>query len=499
MNEELPFQQLSEALSLGIGLHFPENRWNDLDRGLKAASKELGFINAVELTRLVLSRSLTTDHIKVLARHLTIPETYFFRDRSSMLALRDQILYDLINERRKSELSLRVWSAGCCSGEEPYTLAIMLRDLLPDFESWRVSILGTDINPVVLEKAAIGCYSDWSFREVPEGLKANYFNQQGSQFQLRPELMKMVAIGFLNLASDTYPSLTTNTEAMDLILCRNVLMYFSREEALRVVEKFHKCLTPGGWLVVSAGESSFVSPELFDCVRYSDAFFFRKRQLADVENLSRLALRWEKSCFNDSHSFGEELSHLASVVSPSAREGGDNVEPEKDVLNIARSYYEMGFYEEAVASLKSVLSMWSDQSMPDPQLKNQVFTLLARSYANQGKLPEALDWCAQGIDLDPMDAQLYYLRASILQSQLQPKGVLESLRKSLYLDPGFVLSHYALGNYYMREGQKVKAVRNYKNALSLALKMDKESLLPEGEGLTAGRLAGIVETTLVRL
>ena len=499
MNEEIPFQQLSEALSLGVGLYFPENRWNDLDRGLKAASKELGFINSIELARLVLSRSLTTDHIKVLARHLTTPETYFFRDRSTMLALRDQVLSNLIDERRNSEYRLRIWSAGCCSGEEPYTLAILLRELLPDFESWRVSILGTDINPVVLEKAAIGCYSDWSFREVPEGFKARYVSQQGNQFRLRSELMKMVSFSFLNLASDTFPSLTTNTEAMDLILCRNVLMYFSKEEAIRVVDKFHKCLTPGGWLVVSAGESSFVSPELFDCVRFSDAFFFKKRQLTASEHLSRLTLKLEKSSFKDSCSLGEELVNLRSEIPVSNLTDLDPAESEEDLLNIARDFYKLGFYEEAVAALKTVLSMWSDQSKPVLQLQKQVIALLARSRANQGKLSEALDWCEQGIDLDPLNAQLYYLQANILQSQLQPRGALESLRKSLYLDPDFVLSHYALGNYYLREGQKVKAVRNYKNALSLALKMDKESLLPEGEGLTAGRLAGIVETTLVAL
>jgi chemotaxis protein methyltransferase CheR len=499
MNEEIPFQQLSEALSLGLGLYFPENRWNDLDRGLKAASKDLGFINSIELARLVLSHSLTTAHIKVLARHLTIPETYFFRDRSTMLALRDQVLSDLIDERRDSEHRLRIWSAGCCSGEEPYTLAILLRELLPDFESWRVSILGTDINPVVLEKAAIGCYSDWSFREVPEGFKARYFSQQGNQFRLRSELMKMVSFSFLNLASDTFPSLTTNTEAMDLILCRNVLMYFSKEEAIRVVDKFHKCLTPGGWLVVSAGESSFVSPELFDCVRFSDAFFFKKRQLTDSKHLSRLALKLEKSSFKDSCSLGEELVNLRSEIPVSNLTDLDPAESEEDLLNIARDFYKLGFYEEAVAALKTVRSMWSDQSKPVLQLQKQVIALLARSRANQGKLSEALDWCEQGIDLDPLNAQLYYLHANILQSQLQPRGALESLRKSLYLDPDFVLSHYALGNYYLREGQKVKAVRNYKNALSLALKMDKESLLPEGEGLTAGRLAGIVETTLVAL
>ena len=297
MSEKLPFQQLSEALSARIGLHFPQERWNDLGRGLKAASQELGFADSIELARLVLSRSLSIDHIKVLARHLTIPETYFFRDRSTMLALRDQILADLISDRRKSGLRLRIWSAGCCSGEEPYTIAILLRELLPDFKNWMVSILGTDINPVVLAKAASGFYNDWSFREVPEGFKESHFNSVGKQFQVRQDLREMVTFSFLNLAADPYPSLTTNTEAMDLIFCRNVLMYFSREEAVRSIGKLYKCLTPGGWLVVSAGESSFVSEKLFDCVRLPNAVFFKKRHLPHAENVNRHTSKLAENIF----------------------------------------------------------------------------------------------------------------------------------------------------------------------------------------------------------
>ena len=170
----------------------------------------------------------------------------------------------------------------------------------------------------------------------------------------------------------------------------------------------------------------------------------------------------------------------------------DTEEFKKDFILIAREYYEQGLYGEVISELMANLTK-------HPEQNNQAFELLARSYANQGKLSEALEWCERGIKLNPLDAQLYYLRSSIFQSQQQPKAVLESLRKSLFLDPGFILSHYALGNYYLRDGQKTKAARNYKNALSLALKMDKGSLLPEGEGLTAGRLVGIVETTLAAL
>jgi len=508
MIETLPFQQLSEALSRGIGLHFPPERWNDLGRGLRAASQELGFADSVELAGLVLSRNLSIDHIKVLARYLTIPETYFFRDRSTMLALRDQILSDLINERRQSELRLRIWSAGCCSGEEPYTIAILLRELLSDYEDWVVSILGTDINPVVLAKAASGSYSDWSFREVPEGFKENYFSQEGKRFQVRRDLLEMVTFGFLNLAADPYPALTTNTEAMDLIFCRNVLMYFSREEAIRCVEKFHKCLTPGGWLVVSAGESSFVSKELFDCVSLPDAVFYKKRQFTDVENLDRQLSKLETSIFRDQLSFGGAILNLESVSdlfkdkkSPGQRNeiAPVTLESEEDFVSIASEYYDQGRYDEVVSKLKARILKYPEHFQKGPEQNNQVFVLLARSYANQGKLAEALDWCEQGIKLNPLDAQLYYLRSSIFQSQRQPKQVLESLRKSLFLDPDFILSHYGLGNHYLKDGQKVQAARSYRNALALVLKMDKESLLPEGEGLTAGRLAEIIETTLAAL
>ena len=177
----------------------------------------------------------------------------------------------------------------------------------------------------------------------------------------------------------------------------------------------------------------------------------------------------------------------------------DVEESKEDSIEAAKEYYEQGLYDEVILKLTAVLLKYPEQFEQGFEENNQVFVLLARSFANQGKLPEALHWCKNGMHVNPMDARLYYLSSCIFQSQQKNREALETLRKSLFLDPDFILPHYGLGNYYLKEGKKEKAAKSYKNALFLALKMDRESMLPEGEGLTAGRLSEIIKTILAAL
>src|SRR5205085_1716639 len=127
--------------------------------------------------------------------------------------------------RRKVQ-RLRVWSAGCATGEEAYSLAILLEELLPDLAFWDVQILATDINRRSLARAQVGVYSPWSFREVPEGIQARYFTVQGRNFEVLPRIRERVSFAYLNLVEDNYPSLLNHTHDLDLILFRNVLIYF---------------------------------------------------------------------------------------------------------------------------------------------------------------------------------------------------------------------------------------------------------------------------------
>ena len=154
---------------------------------------------------------------------MNLSETHFFRGASQIQALEQRILPEVI-ARRSSERRLRIWSAGCSTGEEAYTLAILVNRLLPDVASWDVLILATDINSRSLQQGRRGIYGKWSLRGTSELAAASYLTRLGDRFEVVPRIRAMVTFYRLNLVENLYPSPSTNTHAMDLILCRNVLL-----------------------------------------------------------------------------------------------------------------------------------------------------------------------------------------------------------------------------------------------------------------------------------
>ncbi|HJV37066.1 CheR family methyltransferase, partial [Geomonas sp.] len=246
MERSLPDSTLSNVsafLAKEMGLLFPKERWDDLERGLFSAARQLGFMDPHVFLHWLMSSPLTRRQVEALAGHLTIGETYFFRDPRSLEATETSILPPLLRARRGKDQRLRIWSAGCSTGEEAYTLAILLHRLLPDVREWNISILATDINAAALQKGMAGVYGKWSFRATPSWFKSLYFTPQPEgSLRVVDNVKRMVHFEYLNLAEDSYPSLPTNTNAMDLIFCRNVLMYFSPEMARTVVAKLNKSL-----------------------------------------------------------------------------------------------------------------------------------------------------------------------------------------------------------------------------------------------------------------
>src|SRR5712692_877475 len=269
--------RFSEVVAAQMGLHFPREHWSDLERGIRSAAPEFDFKDAESCLQWLLSSPLAKSQIEILAKHLTIGETYFFREQKSFEILEEHLLPELIRTRRGNEQRLRIWSAGCCSGEEPYSIAISLSKVIPDLRDWNISILGTDLNPRCLQKAAEGVYSEWSFRGAPQWAKERYFrNIKDGRSSLLPSIKKMVSFAYLNLAEDACPSLLNNTNAMDVIFCRNVLMYFHPEKAKKVIQNLHRSLVDGGWLLVSPSETSHVLFSQFVTVNFPGAPLYKK-------------------------------------------------------------------------------------------------------------------------------------------------------------------------------------------------------------------------------
>jgi chemotaxis protein methyltransferase CheR len=199
------------------------------------------------------------DLIEALPARLTIGETHFFRVGPQIDALRTAVLPEIIG-RRASQRRLRAWSAGCSTGEEPYTLAILIREQLAAPDGWDVQLLATDINEQALDAARAASYGDWSFRGTPDEVRRRYFAPDGRRWRLVESVRRMVRFAPMNLLADPIPSLQpeatvpTLGPTFDLILCRNVTIYFGPEAVQRVYQRFAEALADGGWLVLGPSD-----------------------------------------------------------------------------------------------------------------------------------------------------------------------------------------------------------------------------------------------------
>ena len=183
---------------------------------------------------------------------LTTNETYFFREGFQLKALTDEILPELkAAKERKGEKNLRIWSAGCSTGEEPYTIAMLLMEM-DCFQGWRVEIVGTDISNRVLQQSRKAVYSKSSFRTTEEHYIKRYFHQEQDGLRVNDEVRELVTISHLNLFDQNRLSLLGK---MDVIFCRNVIIYFDQTAKKKIVETFYRMLHDGGYLLLGHSES----------------------------------------------------------------------------------------------------------------------------------------------------------------------------------------------------------------------------------------------------
>jgi chemotaxis protein methyltransferase CheR len=501
-HEPLPqplLASLSAFLAENIGVHFTSDRHADLERGMRAAARSVGHANVEMYVRQLLCSPLTREQIETLASHLTIGETYFFREKESLAALETHILPPLIRARAAAEPRLRIWSAGCSTGEEPYSIAITLARAIPDFTRWNISILATDINPAALRKAFAGVYGEWSFRNTPPHLKDAFFRKtRDGRRQVAARIRSLVKFDYLNLATDCYPSVENGTNAMDIVFCRNVLIYFEAARAKSVLHKLSLSLLEGGWLFLNPVEiPHFALPQLA-AVNFIDAIVHRKNssraggEIEAVRSNPAAAPVERPALANDLHDVPLPPEQAARTRRPrlaSAPAGEKSASPANAAYEGAVRLYEQGRYGDAVRELDRRVS----QSPGDVRAMG----LLARAHANQGQLDEAVRWCEKAIAADKLNAGWRYLLATILQEQGLIDEATAALRKALYLDGNNALAHYALGNLIRRRGRHREAERHFRNALAILSACAPEQVLPESEGITAGRLAEIIRSTVV--
>lgn len=218
-----------------------------------------------------------TDFLEHLVLGLTVGETYFFRDKRQMDLLEKNLIPRIISAKRKqNNLSLRIWSAACSSGEEIYTLAMMLCEMIPDIRDWRIDLLGTDINKKVLADCLAGRYSEWSMRAISDYHKQKYLVKEKNVYLLSDQIKRMAKFSYLNLHDNLYPAILNGTSAQDLILCRNVMIYFDSKQVELIMKKLNQSLVPGGFLLLGASDPVNIADTSFKFFHEDAAIYFEK-------------------------------------------------------------------------------------------------------------------------------------------------------------------------------------------------------------------------------
>lgn len=515
------------------GLHFPERKRLDLEAGLFKALGETKatFLDTTQILddyyRLLANQNDPQGRVELerLVNLLTVGETHFFRDEAQFDALWQHVLPELIAHKRRAaqaagvgiQPQLRLWSAGCASGEEAYSLAISLKELIPDIKQWHILILATDINQDSLVRAREGIYSDWSFRENrAKFLRPRYFSlETGSQssnrnrYRLDPAIKQMVSFASLNLINDEYPAISNNTANMDLIICRNVTIYFTQEDTQKIINQFYQTLIDGGWLVVGHSEPTFYVYREFQAQSFPGTLLYQKtgRPQSWPEGWNWQAVSEQKpveaknrplvtsvpgpvsqKAVGNPQTGPVKTRPLASSQASSCPEMKLSSPPEP--YQFALKLLDQGQVAKAIDQLQQILAT-------QPNFAPAHY-LLGRAYANLGNWFEARRWCRSALTLDNLLAEAYHVMALTYQHEGDLMQAAITLKKAVYLDRNNPIYHFNLAVLYQKLDDPITTQRSLENTLRLLCQYAPTDVLPGADGATAGHLRQVVEKMLPR-
>jgi chemotaxis protein methyltransferase CheR len=257
------------------GICFDESRERFFSTRVKEHLRAKGLERGTDLLRAMRKSNV---EYEALLEGLLTQETSFFRYPSVYEAFEKRVLPELhVKKFWKNPRTLRIWSAGCSTGEEPYSIAITIADSLSFSDSWNVEILATDVGRLALKYAERGVYSGRSLGSVSQEQLASHFTKNQSGHQVKPRLRKLVTFAQINLASAVYVG------RMDMIFCMNVLIYFSEERRRALVQRFYDTLEPGGYLFLGHSESISKMPVKFQAIVLNDCILYRKPTAEELQ------------------------------------------------------------------------------------------------------------------------------------------------------------------------------------------------------------------------
>ena len=436
---ELSLEELarfSDLIEERCGLHFHEGRRAALSAAVRARMEQLGLVRIEDYYDhlRVHPAAAIEDGFRKLINLVTITETCFLRDPEQFRLLR-HILPGLLAERAaQGERTLRIWSAGCSTGAEAYSVALTLWEmgLYGADAEWTFEIVGTDVNTEALDAARQGVYSRRTLRNVEGNWLQQYFQPEGNRFRLNDEIRRCVRFQYGNLSE---APLSSPSIGQDIVLCKNVAIYFRPEAARRLVSQLHERLNDGGYLLLGHSESLWQISDQFTLVEHQGGFCYRKGS-----------------------------DPVTIFANPPAGSAQAKIVTVSDPFDAATGRYERcmalfraGGLTEAEGSLHLLID--SSPTFVPARL------LLGGVYAHSGRYEEALQEAKAILRLSDLEPRAYLLMGMIAARLGRQDEALQALRRALYLDDSLALAHFWLGNLYRDRNDIERACCEYQSVV----------------------------------
>lgn len=418
------------------GMAYYSDKDEDLGRRIKRRLSSLGLHDCASYLEVLRDPIQGHSELDELIAEITIGETYFFRHQEHFDALRDIVLPELL-ARNRDRRSLRIWCAGCADGPEAYSLGILLRrDMAHQLVNWDVSILATDINRRALARAREGKFEEWAFRSMNNALRQECFSKEGHSWQIAPKYKQWISFQYHNLVTDPAPSLVNNIGAFDLIVCRNVTIYFASDIAHKMIQRFHDCLVESAWLVVGPSEPNMRSFTSFCAVNAPGVTLYQKK---------------------------------AGRCTPAALPGYPVMAPPlRAPAAVVRTF---------PARKMAPSSAPVEQTLAEVRLR-----------ADRGDWASAVQCCEQLLKKDSLDPLPHFYHALVLEQMGRHAEAESALRRAMYLDRRSVLPHYYLGLMMQSRGDSRQAARFFENAVELLESLSEADVLADADGITVAEM-----------
>lgn len=451
------------------GLVFHPSRLETVEARIVTVMERAGVDDPVAFAEILAADSLALDD---LVAGLTIGETYFFREPAVFDLLRSELLPRVMRKRGRDHV-LRVWSAGCASGEEAYSLAILLAE-----EGWGEGtlVLGTDISRESLVKAREASYGAWSFRGIGESFVPRYFSAAGREFALAKPIRERARFEYHNLALDTYPSLTSGIFGMDLILCRNVLIYFGQSAIRLVARRLYESLNEGGVLVTASADPPLQGMAPFKVLRSEAGIVYTKGRAGlarqhEVVKQAGMTTAWPVTDVEVPRKSWRKPASESSI------------RPESRTVPLLKPGIGSVQQDLGKGNYLGVLEMVRGRTDVEGTV------LRVRALANVAGAAAAAEEAGRGMVQHPLSVEIAFLQAVLLAGAGRYAEAVITARSVLYLDRSQPAAHFVLGASLWNCGDLDGARREFRNARDLAATLPAGEIVPFTEGEAAGRLA----------